>query len=254
MIPFHPIVTLFQIGNIEIYMWASMVALGILAGSLLILKEAKRKGVSQEKTLYSLIITIICFIVGMKLFYNIFVAGRTGWRALDIIHAGSASYGAAIGLIVGIVISALIFKIKIWKLLDLISIGSLLGAIFVRAGCHLSGDGCSWGKVMDKVMPWAIHYEDAIRHPTALYELCLTIPLFILIWKFRRKFRKEGYQFLSVLGGYFLVRLVVNQFRRDMDPLLQIAPLFVVIVIALVGLGLWLVRRKRDEKTPKKAR
>ncbi|MFC0906377.1 prolipoprotein diacylglyceryl transferase [Clostridium sp. MT-14] len=62
---------LFKIGHLNINIFGVMVAVGMIIGILIVMKEAKRKGLNEDKVFNLIMYTIIAAIVGARLYYVI---------------------------------------------------------------------------------------------------------------------------------------------------------------------------------------
>jgi phosphatidylglycerol:prolipoprotein diacylglycerol transferase len=52
-------------------------------------------------------------------------------------------------------------------------------------------------------------------HPTQLYEMSLNLILFGLLWWWRTRISFDGQLFLLYVGGYGIIRFIVENFRGD---------------------------------------
>ena len=61
---------LIEIGNIKIYWYSIMILTGVILGSIIVLKEAKRFNISKNKTSDMLFYTMIFGILGARIIYK----------------------------------------------------------------------------------------------------------------------------------------------------------------------------------------
>ena len=222
--------TQIQLGPIILYSWGLMVGLAFVIGYWLALREAKKKGIDQNKVFWLIILIFLGSILGARL----------GSLFLFKIN-GLMFYG---GLIGALIISWWYLKktkLDFWKVADVLAPSLALGIFIGRIGCFLIKD--HQGTITN--LPWAILWPDGIlRHPIALYLSLNGLILFLLLWFLREKFQKPGQLFILFLTYYNLTRFLI-EFTRIGDP--QYYGLLVsqwISLIILVGVGILLIRRK----------
>jgi phosphatidylglycerol:prolipoprotein diacylglycerol transferase len=101
---------------------------------------------------------------------------KEGWWTLFKFWDGLSSYGGFFGGVLMLtVFYRLLRKRRWWLEADLIMQGLILGWIFGRFGCTVSGDHPG---PLTKV-PWAYPYPDGARHNMGLYEMLYTLLLLL---------------------------------------------------------------------------
>ena len=53
------------------------------------------------------------------------------------------------------------------------------------------------------------------RHPVEIYEMAAYLLVFLLVWQTRKKYKTEGFAFLTLLAGYGAARFLVEFFRGN---------------------------------------
>jgi len=222
--------TQIQLGPITLYSWGLMVGLAFVVGYWLALREAKKKGIDQDKIFWLIVLVFISSIVGARL----------GSLFLYKIN-GLMFYGGLFGaLIVGWWYLKKT-KLDFWKIADLLAPSLALGIFIGRIGCFLINDHL--GTVTN--LPWAILWPDGIlRHPISLYLSLNALILFLILWFLREKLQKPGQLFILFLTYYSLTCFLI-EFTRTGDP--QYYGLLIsqwISLIILVGVGGLVVKRK----------
>ncbi len=218
----HPI--LFHIGGLEVRAWGLMVALGILAGSLVAARLAKREGLDQELIYDYVIYVVIVGILGARL-----------WEVIFSLSNYSADPASALkfwvgGLsIQGAVASGLLFtiwfirkhKIDFWRFADCLAPGLILGQAIGRIGCFLNGDAYgiptqSWiGVIYKPGTPAFENYGPLPLVPAELFEGAGDLIIFgILLYLFRHRPYK-GFITLMYFVLYSLLRFTLEFWRGD---------------------------------------
>ncbi len=246
----HPIA--FPVGSLTITWYGIMVAAGFLSALWLASRRAPYGGLRGETVLDLGPWIIIGGIVGARLLYVMTFwrerfAGQPFTEVFTVWRGGLVFYGGFIGATLGAILFALIKKVPMWKMGDVMAPSIPLGYAIGRIGCLLNG--CCYGKECN--LPWAIHFPPNVPtyphgvHPTQIYDAMLGLVLFFLLVRWFRRKSFDGQIFAAFLIGYGCLRFFVELFRGDYPPdqlLLggRITPAQVVSVGMLsVGALLW---------------
>src|SRR5665213_673911 len=139
-------------------------------------------------------------------------------------EGGMSFHGAAIGVMLAIVLFARRRGLALLPIGDLVCAVQPIGQFFGRIANFINGE--LWGKPTD--VPWAMvfpHAPDHLpRHPSQLYEAGLEgILLFVILQMGIRVFRWQDRPGLTsgvFLIGYGILRFVVEFFRKPNAPYL----------------------------------
>ncbi|MFH1061599.1 MAG: prolipoprotein diacylglyceryl transferase [Candidatus Omnitrophota bacterium] len=233
----HPI--LFSFGNIHIYAYGLMVALGIISAMFLIEREAAKSGLAKEKVIDLVFWIIVWGLVGARLFYVWLYPEVYVQSPLDIFKlykGGLVFYG---GLIFGVIAAFINFrnkKLPILKTLDILILYLPLAHAFGRIGCFFNG--CCSGRPTD--LPWGVVFpgEAEMVHPTQLYSAVLLVMIFLGLNLIRRKQVFFGQIFSAYLILYGLARFIVEFLRINPQVALGLS-IYQFISLGLIGLGIF---------------
>jgi phosphatidylglycerol---prolipoprotein diacylglyceryl transferase len=182
-----------------------MVALGALACLMVALRYGRREGINDESILDLFMYVVISATVGARLFY-VFAFPRQYWN--DPISVFYVSQGGLvfIGGLCGVLISVLIFvkrhDVNVWKLLDVLSPGTMIGYSIGRIGCLLNG--CCYGITLF-----------GVQQPTQIYSsLSGLLIFFLLIYLYDRK-KYDGQIFIFALFYYSIYRFLLEFVRYN---------------------------------------
>ena len=251
-----------------------LTSLGILAGLLIAVAEAKRSGQNPE-VYYDLVIYAVIFsIIGARLYYVIF-----SWdmykddlkSILNIRQGGLAIYGGVIAAIITVFVFAKVRKLSPYLIFDTAGLGLVAGQMIGRWGNFFNRE--AFGEYTDSFLAMRLP-EDAVRqsditelmrqnmetikgvnyiqvHPTYLYESlwCLMVLVIMLLYRKHKKF--DGEVFLVYLLGYGLGRVWIEGLRTDQLLLPKIGlPVSQMLagVIVIVSLVLILYNRRKCKK------
>ncbi len=215
----------------DVYWYGVLMALGILIGVWLTLKEGKRKKLTEDDILDMCLVIIPSGVVGARLYYVIFEwasYASNPIRALYIWEGGLAIYGAVIGGLIGMFIYSRVKKIRFLKLADCIAPGLVLAQAIGRWGNFFNQEAFGLPINNGELMwfPFAVYIEgyhtfngqpcsNPYHMATFFYESVWCLIVFIILWSCRRKFKHAGDAILSYAALYGLERMFVERLRGD---------------------------------------
>ncbi|PIS01695.1 MAG: prolipoprotein diacylglyceryl transferase [Chlamydiae bacterium CG10_big_fil_rev_8_21_14_0_10_35_9] len=207
-----------------------------LTGIVLSLKK-KIYFIADKALLYMVVATVVGARLGHFLFYeNPAEYLQDPLEILKIWEGGLASHGAAIGIILAMVLLSQkmkkIFPQLNWiKLLDFVSIPAALGGCFIRVGNFFNQEILGrptqmfWGVVFGS--PMGATKGIIPRHPVQLYEAGFYLLTFIILWTVAKKkqfFLSNGKIFSLFLILVFSFRFLIEFFKEHQSMLLSSQP------------------------------
>ncbi|PCI06679.1 MAG: prolipoprotein diacylglyceryl transferase [Flavobacteriaceae bacterium] len=211
----HP--ELFHIGNITIYTYAFLIALGTLVASIYTKWSAKRElGIFNLSNNFFYLIFIAGF-VGGKLFYYLekplyFLRNPT--LMLDNFSGGFVFYGSFITIILMLLWYLKKHKIPVLPMLDILAITTTIVHVIGRMGCFFAG--CCYGKPTDSFMGMDFpRTKGVLVHPSQLYEIVGLLSIMIILFIVKKKKQFQGQIFLIYIALYAIVRGFLEFFRGD---------------------------------------
>lgn len=238
----------FKLFGIEVMWYGVLISIGVIGGTILALREAKRIGIKEDDLIDLLLYAIPLALVGARLYYVIF-----SWEdyrndlkeVLNFRGGGLAIHGA----IISAIIVALIFtrkrKLDFWKIADACAPSLILGQAIGRWGNYLNQE--AYGRPTD--LPWGIMIDGVKVHPTFLYESVWNFVVFLfLLWYRRNRSKVSGEVFLLYLMLYSVIRFFVEGLRTDS---LMLGPIRVAQLISVIGVVITLyylikIRKNKD--------
>lgn len=223
----------FKIFNLEIRWYGILIASGVLIGTLIAMKEARRKGIDEEILLDLILFAVPAALIGARIHYVIFSWDFYRDNPIQILNfrgGGLAIHGAIIAAtIVGIIFSK-VRKKNFWMLADIAAPSLILGQAIGRWGNYINGE--AHGGPTD--LPWGIMVGGVKVHPTFLYESIWNFLVFLfLTWYSRNKSKIDGEVFLLYLILYSTARVFIEGLRTDS---LMWGPIRVAQLISLIGI------------------
>jgi phosphatidylglycerol---prolipoprotein diacylglyceryl transferase len=273
---------LFKIGSFPLHTFGVMLAIAILVGSSMLLRETRR--LNDPRITEDRIQRLIWYVVG-----GVILGGRLlhvilNWHYYStrlseipaIWEGGLVMYGGLISVFAVVIGYAIYHKLGILRLCDLVAPSSFLGAAIGRWGCFFAGD--DYGKPTTSWVGITFTEREGSLpgtpfgipvHPTQIYMSLKCLLIFaVCYWLTRRKNRRaEGAYSLPGSAGqgrpgydgqvvgvalimYAVLRSIVEIFRGDadrgfvFDGALSTSQ-FISIFMFAIGIGiLWMAPRK----------
>ena len=268
-----------SIGGFEIAYYGMVIALGMALGIMLILKIARKSGQNEDTYVDLTMITIVCAIIGARIYYVIF-----SWRdykddlrqIFNIRGGGLAIYGGVIAGLITILVFAKVKKLNVYLLLDTVCPGLAVGQILGRWGNFFNRE--AFGGYSNGLLAMALP-RSAVRqgeitgqmlehlkvidgvefiqvHPTFLYESLWNLMLLVCLlylWKHRRY---PGQIVFTYLMGYGLGRIWIESLRTDqlLLPVIQIPVSQVVAGIMILVSAVLMIKRAENKANPQRKR
>ena len=259
----------------EIAYYGIIIGIGIIAGILMAVYEAKRTKQDPE-TYYDLALyAVICSIIGARIYYVIFSWDSYKDDLLSIFNlrgGGLAIYGGVIAAIITTYVFGKLKKIPFGRLVDTAGLGLILGQIIGRWGNFFNRE--AFGEYTNNIFAMQIPLStvrssdvtelmrqnliviDDITyiqvHPTFLYESLwnLAVLIGLLFWRRYKKF--EGEIFLLYLLGYGVGRAWIEGLRTDQLLLpgteIAVSQMLAIALVVIAAIGIILGRTKAKKK------
>lgn len=244
----------FSIGNYDIRWYGVIIAVGFFLAMVYAWRSAKKMNIDMDRLIDAVLAGTVGGIVCARLYYVLFYPGDKYWndpiQILFIHDGGIAIYGGFIGAMVFGGLVAKWRKLPVPAVLDLASLGFLIGqgvgrwGNFVNQECFGAATTLPWGMLSDNTR--AVVPEGPV-HPCFLYESILCLLGFVLLHFFTRKLRRyDGQTFILYLIWYGAVRFFIEGTRTDSLMLgsFKISQL-VAAAGVVAGVGFLLVFRHR---------
>ena len=205
---------LVTIGGLKVHWYGIMIAIGLYVGIQIGLREADRRGINRDQLMNLALLAAVLGIVGGRLYYV--VQNNPSFylhHPIEIIavwQGGMAFFGAMFGGAVAVAISSWRWHLPFWSLLDVGAIGLTIGQAIGRIGNIINGDIVGY-----KTNGWGFEYTNPNTfgppnvpvQPASLYELLISLALFIVLWNLRTRVHPNG-----MLAMIYLVLYSVSQF------------------------------------------
>lgn len=199
--------------------------------------------------------TVVGGRLGYCLFYKPAEYLANPLSILYVWQGGMSFHGGMLGVIVSQIWFARSRGKPVWQVLDFIAPCVPLGLAAGRIGNFINGE--LWGRPADPSLPWAMVFPQSgtaiARHPSQIYQFLLEgVLLFIILWLYARKERKQGQVSAVFLVGYGAFRFAAEYFREP-DAHLGVLALhmtmgqWLCIPMIIGGVLLWVWAETRAE-------
>ena len=227
----------FSIGGFHIAFYGILIAIGMVLAVWISMQRAKRINQYPDNYFDIGIISILCAIVGARIYYVIFSWDQykdNFWSVFNIRQGGLAIYGGLIGAFIAAFLVCRYKKMSFIRGLDIAAPTIALGQAIGRWGNFFNKE--AYGSYTDSFFAMQIRLDaanggsqqdvlehlvnvngvDYIQvHPTFLYESAWCLLLFIVIMLCSKLQQYKGEIFLWYIGGYALERAFVEGLRTD---------------------------------------
>lgn len=258
----EPIIFIF--GPFEIHWYGVLIASGIIISYLIGRKMAIREGIDEEHLAEAIIVGVFTGIIGARLYYVFSRWDLYSTMPSEIFitwHGGMAIHGGIIGAAAGVFIYSKLRKKCTFSFLQGFDIASVLFPFAQAVGRW--GNFCNheaYGRPTD--LPWKMYIPPSFRmpgyesfeyfHPTFLYESVWNIGVFVfLFWYYRKKRKNYGEILALYMIFYSIARYFIEGLRLDSlywGDLRAAQVISVILIIA--GIILFVLVRKFGKKVP----
>ena len=251
---------LVTIGGLKIHWYGIMIALGLYAGIQVALRDAPRRGIKRDQLMNVALLAAVLGIAGGRVYYVVqnnpsFYLHHPA-QIIAVWQGGMAFFGAMFGGAVALAISAWRWRIPFWSLLDVGALGMTIGQAIGRVGNIINGDIVGY-----KTNGWGFEYTNPNTfgppnvpvQPASLYELLISLALFLLLWNLRTRIHPEGMLAMTYVVLYSISQFFVFFLRDNIVILggLKQAQVTSLVVIALtLPVIAYLLRRERLARPP----
>lgn len=243
---------LLKIGNITIYTYGFMIAIGIAAALVMSVYRGKRRGYDEPIIIDLAFYAVIGGIIGAKLLYLITEAGtliKSPASIVNMITNGFVVYGAILGGIISAYIYCRIKGLTFIKYFDLLVPSLALAQGFGRIGCLSAG--CCYGREtasrLGIVFKNSLYAPNGVRlYPTQIISSIGDFAIAGILLLFASKNKKDGQVAGLYLILYSIGRFLVEFLRDDPRGSVGILSTSQFICIFIFIGGIVLISRKEQ--------
>lgn len=208
-----------KLGSFSIHWYGIIIAIGFSLAFIYVLKRSNSFGFKKDEIENATIVASVSAIIMARVYYVVFYPGdfyiKNPSKIFCINEGGIAIYGAILGGFLALWFMSKRNKLDFLPLLDLISLGVLIGQTIGRWGNFVNQE--AFGTVTN--LPWGMASENTLNqtvHPCFLYESlgCLLCFIFLHWYSLNKKYSK-GKIFLIYIAIYGVLRTLIEGLRTD---------------------------------------
>jgi len=243
-----------EIGPFKVYVYGIIIAFGLILAVIYACRRSKEFGITEDDLLDGVLWVTPFAIICARAYYCIFSWDYYGEHLIEVFYiwnGGLAIYGGVLGAAVGVAVFCKIKRIKLPMLLDLVSLGFLIGQSIGRWGNFFNREAFGAETTSFLRMGLLNSYTGQITyyHPTFLYESIWNVAGFLLLHKLSKKRQYDGQIALGYAAWYGLGRAFIEGLRTDslyLGPFRVSQLLAAVSCIAALSVLLLQLRKTHD--------
>ena len=243
-----------QLGPLTIHFYGLIIAVGMLLAVLYASKRSKEFGLKEDDLIDGVLWVTPFAIICARLYYCIFEWDQYASDPISILYiwnGGLAIYGGVLGAVIGLSVFCKVRKIKATAMMDVVSLGLLIGQLVGRWGNFMNRE--AFGAPTDSFLRMGLYNTatGAVEyyHPTFLYESLWNFVGFLLLHFLSKKRKYDGQVALGYVAWYGLGRAFIEGLRMDSlywGPFRVSQVLAGISCVAAVAVLLWLGFRPHD--------
>ena len=209
-----------DLGFISINLYGLIIACGLLLAVLYACRRSKEFGLKNDDLMDGVLFIVPFAIICARLYYCIFQWDSYKDNPIEILYiwnGGLAIYGGVIGAALGIIVFSKVKKVHIGAVLDITSLGFLIGQSMGRWGNFFNRE--AFGGETESFLRMGLQngYTGTVtyHHPTFLYESLWNAVGFVLIHFLSKKRKYDGQVALLYVAWYGLGRTFIEGLRTD---------------------------------------
>ena len=209
-----------QLGPLTIHFYGLIIAVGMLLAVLYASKRSKEFGLKEDDLLDGVLWVAPFAIICARLYYCIFEWDQYASNPISILYiwnGGLAIYGGVLGAVIGLSVFCKVRKIKATAMMDVVSLGLLIGQLVGRWGNFMNREAFG----AETTLPWRMQLTTTAGtlvevHPTFLYEsLWNVVGLLLIVFIVAKGRRFDGENTWFYFLWYGIGRFWVEGLRTD---------------------------------------
>ena len=209
-----------SIGPFSVYLYGVVIALGLVLAVFYACRRSKEFGIKEDDLLDGVLWVTPFAILCARAYYCIFSWEHYADNPISVFYiweGGLAIYGGVLGAIVGVAVFCKVKRIKLPMLLDLVSLGFLIGQCLGRWGNFFNREAFGAETTSFLRMGLLNSYTQQVTyyHPTFFYESVWNFTGFLLLHHLSKKRQYDGQIALGYAAWYGLGRAFIEGLRTD---------------------------------------
>ena len=210
----------FSVGPLSVHYYGLIIAIGLMLAVFYCSKRSHQFGLDEDTLLDGVLCVTPVAILCARIYYCAFSWDLYASNPISVLYiweGGIAIYGSVIGAILGIIVFCKVKKVRIATVLDLVSLGFLIGQFIGRWGNFFNRE--AFGAETESFLRMGLMKASTgvvtYYHPTFLYESLWNFTGFLLLHFLSKKRRYDGQIALGYVAWYGLGRAFIEGLRTD---------------------------------------
>ena len=210
----------FSIGPLSIHFYGLIIATGLMLAVFYCCKRASQFGLNEDTLLDGVLWVTPVAVICARIYYCAFSWEMYADNPISVLYiweGGIAIYGSVIGAVLGVIVFCRVKKLRITAVLDLVSLGFLIGQFIGRWGNFMNREafGAETTSFLRMGLKSVYTGEVTYYHPTFLYESLWNFVGFVILHFLSKKRKYDGQVALGYLVWYGLGRAFIEGLRTD---------------------------------------
>ena len=242
------------LGPFTIHFYGAIIALGLVLAVIYACRRSKQFGIKEDDILDGVLWVTPFAIACARAYYCIFSWEHYADDPISVLYiweGGLAIYGGVLGAAIGVAVFCRLKKLRLPALLDLVSLGFLIGQSMGRWGNFFNRE--AFGAETESFLRMGLMRASTgvvtYYHPTFFYESVWNFTGFLLLHHLSKKRQYDGQIALGYAAWYGLGRAFIEGLRTDSlywGPFRVSQLLAAISCAAAVALLLWQMFRPLD--------
>ena len=210
----------FPVGPLTVHFYGLVIACGLILAVIYACRRSRRFGLKDDDIIDGVLCVTPFAIICARAYYCIFEWEAYAPNPISVLYiweGGLAIYGGVLGAVIGMAVFCKWKKIKLTPVLDLVSLGFLIGQSAGRWGNFFNRE--AFGAPTESFLRMGLYntYSQTFEyyHPTFLYESVWNLVGFVLLHFLSKKRRYDGQVALGYAAWYGLGRAFIEGLRMD---------------------------------------
>ena len=244
-----------NIGPFSIHFYGVVIALGLVLAVVYACRRSKQFGITEDDLLDGVLWVTPFAILCARAYYCIFSWEHYADDPISVLYiweGGLAIYGGVLGAAIGVTVFCKIKHIKLPMLLDLVSLGFLIGQSLGRWGNFFNRE--AFGAATEAFSRMGLYNTTTgmweYYHPTFLYESLWNAAGFVILHFLSKKRQYDGQIALGYAAWYGLGRSLIEGLRVDslyLGPFRVSQLLAAISCVAAVSVLVWQSFKPHDK-------
>ena len=209
-----------ELGPLSLHFYGLIIATGLILAVVYACRRSALFGIKEDDLLDGVLWVTPFAILCARAYYCIFSWEHYADDPISVLYiweGGLAIYGGVLGAALGVAVFCKIKKITLPMLLDLVSLGFLIGQSIGRWGNFFNREAFGAETASFLRMGLLNRYTGVVTyyHPTFFYESVWNAAGFLLLHKLSKKRQYDGQIALGYVAWYGLGRAFIEGLRTD---------------------------------------